>query len=213
MNQIQTYHSNTAIEVGNDSTIKGFQMLKSKSQKLRSAKTKHDKVSLREGKKGQTFKYVKGKEFEKWLDANYPGWSWEVDTQTINQLGGFVSIKGTLTVYDMETGFKRVMSRIGSKEAIIVNATNQLAVMPYLKSAETDALKRCCVALGAFNDVYSDVDFEDGIDLPESDWQYYFESVFPVLQEKGIPYSKIINQIRSLLSGIIKIEELKGLTQ
>ena len=55
MNQIQTYHSNTAIEVGNDSAIKGFQMLKSKSQKLRSAKTKHDKVSLREGKKGQTF--------------------------------------------------------------------------------------------------------------------------------------------------------------
>ena len=206
-------HKADSIISRDDIVSEGFDLLRKKSQRLRSTRTKQDKVSLREGKQGKTFKYVKGKEFEKWLDMNYPGWSWEVDMININQLGGFVSVRGTLTVYDPDTGFKRVMSRVGSKEAIIANATNQLAQMPYLKSAETDALKRCCVALGAFNDVYSDVDFEDGIDLPESDWQYYFESVFPVLQEKGIPYSKIINQIRSLLSGIIKIEELKGLTQ
>ena len=211
MESIVQHQANSIIS--KDDIVKdGFDLLRRKSQRLRSTSTKQDKISLREGKQGKTFKYVKGKEFEKWLDMNYPGWSWEVDIINVNQLGGFVSVRGTLTVHDPDTGFKRVMSRIGSKEAIIVNATNQLAVMPYLKSAETDALKRCCVALGAFNDVYSDVDFEDGIDLPESDWQYYFESVFPVLQEKGIPYSKIINQIRSLLSGIIKIEELKGLT-
>lgn len=207
------YNSNYPDTLTPIEMLERFQLLKAKSQNLRASKTRKDKISFREGKKGQTFQYVKGKEFEKWLDDNYPGWSWEVDMLNVNQMGGFVSVKGTLTVYDMDTGFKRVMSRIGSKEAIIANSTNQLAIMPYLKSAETDALKRCCMALGAFNDVYSDIDFEDGIDLTEEEWKYYFDNIFPVLQSKGIEYTKIINQIRSLLTGIIKIEELKGLSK
>ena len=201
-------HKADSIISRDDIVSEGFDLLRKKSQRLRSTRTKQDKVSLREGKQGKTFKYVKGKEFEKWLDMNYPGWSWEVDMININQLGGFVSVRGTLTVYDPDTGFKRVMSRVGSKEAIIANATNQLAQMPYLKSAETDALKRCCVALGAFNDVYSDVDFEDGIDIPEEDWEFYFNVVYPQISGK-VPYSKIIFQIRSLLSGTITINELK----
>lgn len=199
----------------NKTSIAVFQDMSIKSNNLRSKRTPKKYVRQREGKAGQTWKYVNRIGCRKWLDDNYPGWSFEINPASVHQLGNFVHIAGTLTVYESESLLKRTFTCFGAKEAIV--GKEGLSTHPYLKSAETDALKRCVADLGGFNDVYGDAELlsDEGM-TSEEDLAWYFEFAFPYFQRKLTP-AQLMSNIDKFRSGVItkniilqNIPELRG---
>jgi recombination DNA repair RAD52 pathway protein len=160
-----------------------FSELSSKLQQTRKRKTHPNTIKTRAGKSGETYKYIKPNSVYQWLDRHYPLWSMEVIPSSYNELSGYISIAVQLTVIDPTTLQKRTITRYGSKEAILKRDSQNLTLMPYLKSAETDALKRCCVALGGFNDVYMD---SEDIEMANNaeDRKWYIEEALPIIKEK-----------------------------
>lgn len=190
-----------ALMVQDQNGVALFQSMAVKSVNLRKKRTQKRDIRVREGKAGQSWKYVTRLAIRKWLDANYPGWSFEIIPSSVNQIGNFVHIAGTLTVYEPETLLKRTFTCFGAKEAIV--SKGELATHPYLKSAESDAIKRCVCDLGGFNDVYGDAEvLEDESMCSEADLAWYFEVAFPYFQAKFTP-SQLMENINKFTMGVI----------
>jgi hypothetical protein len=166
----------------------------------------------------KSFSYVPIKHFYTWLDNHYPGWDFEVDPSSIHEAFGYISVAGKLTVKQvftsshdphihMSTG--RVIKSYGSDEVINKKDGGGEQSFPYLKAAESDALKRCVVKLGGFNDVYFEVDAETesqtSKEITEDDITYYMETIAP----KVTPL-QAYKQIVALSRGIITINDLKA---
>jgi hypothetical protein len=98
----------------------------------------------RQGKGGKEFTYVDRRYVEQWLNENYADrWSFEIVPNSHTTIGDNVHVLGTLVLQE-QSGTIRKFTCYGAKEAIPSNG--HLAVHPYLKSAESDALKRCAIA-------------------------------------------------------------------
>lgn len=178
----------------------------------RKRKTDPRKIKLRQGKGDKSFKYIKGIEAYRWLDKNYPGWSAEVLPESYRELAGWINIAVRLTVIEPITLHKRVITRTGSKEAIVTRETNSIASVQYIKAAETDAIKRCCVALGAWNDVYSDDDLDDSVSIEDRRW--YIEMALPkILQNPAFVASpeKLFQQMLAFDSGLLTKEKIMSI--
>lgn len=107
----------------------------------------------RQGKAGKEFTYVDRRYVEQWLNEHYADrWSFEVVPNSWYSLGDNIHILGTLSVME-KSGTIRKFTCVGAKEAIPSNG--HLTVHPYLKSAESDALKRCAAMLGCAADIYA----------------------------------------------------------
>jgi hypothetical protein len=148
--------SNGALSL-TDSYCKAVEIMSDKALRLRRSRTEPDIIHVREGKAGQVWRYVKRIAVMEWLDRNYPGWSFEVVPDSFKEYGGLVMAIGKLTVFEPETGLKRIVSCTGSDEIEFRKDDKKIPVsMTYYKNAETDALKRCVFTLGGFTDVYTD---------------------------------------------------------
>ncbi len=107
----------------------------------------------RQGKAGKEFTYVDRRYVEQWLNEHYADrWSFEVVASSWYSVGDNIHILGTLSVME-KSGTVRKFTCVGAKEAIPSNG--HLTAHPYLKSAESDALKRCAAMLGCAADIYA----------------------------------------------------------
>lgn len=156
-NQIQQFSEMTQDQVD--------AIIKEKSQrytKQRTTKTHKRLIKTREGAKGKIFKYVDRITAMDWLDKNYPGWSMEVVPNSFQALADHIFIAVKLTVVDLNlNGYVRTLTCYGCDEAIKSKETKELVPSQYIKSAETDALKRCVFSLGGFTDVYTNDSYAD----------------------------------------------------
>jgi len=151
----------------------------------RKNKTSKKNIYTRVGKDNKSFRYIKPKAVYQWLDQNYPLWSMEVIHESYKELSNFINIAVRLTVIDPVSFKVRVITRYGSKEAILKKDTKELVPTQYIKAAETDALKRCVVALGGFNDVYmdsEDLEIEDSTE--KRNW--YVKEILPKMINKEL---------------------------
>lgn len=204
-----------ALMVQNQGGIELFKEMSMDSLNLRKKRTQKRDIKLRDGKAGQSWKYVTRNSMRRWLDTYYPGWSFDIIPTSLQQLGNFVHIAGTLTVYEPKTLLKRTFTCFGAKEAIV--SKGELSTHPYLKSAESDAFKRCVCDLGGFNDVYGDAEvLEDEGMCSEDDLAWYFDVAFPFFKAKLTP-AQLMTNINKFTLGVItkqiilnNIPELKG---
>jgi len=155
---------------------------------------------------GKSFAYVKIAAFYRWLDKNYPGWSMEVVVGSVYQVANFIHVAVKLTVVE-SNGVTRTITSYGADEAILKDGN--LISHPYVKSAESDALKRCVVKLGGFNDVYSEIEAEQE---PISDAKavWYTGNVLPVVL-KRLPATTVFKQMEAFANNLITKQDLVDL--
>lgn len=124
-------------------------------------KTPAKAKKTRPAKGGGTWTYVSGSYMKKQLNMLF-GWNWdfEIISEQILIEAGEVVVKGKLTcrsngntIVKMQYGNKDIMFKRGTKEPLSIGND--------LKSAATDALKKCAAELGIAQDVYAPADFKD----------------------------------------------------
>ena len=152
---------------------------------------------------GKAYPYVKIAAFYRWLDKHYPGWSMEVIPTSMHQMANFVHIAVKLTVVEPQ-GVVRQITSYGADEAILKDG--QLISHPYLKSAESDAIKRCVVKLGGFNDVYSELEAEQE-PLSEAKAKWYVDNVLP-LTLKHLPPQVVFKQMDAFANDLVSKQDL-----
>ena len=146
----------------------------------------------RQGKAGKEFTYVDRRYVEQWLNEHYADrWSFEVVPNSWYSLGDNIHILGTLSVME-KSGTIRKFTCVGAKEAIPSNG--HLTVHPYLKSAESDALKRCAAMLGCAADIYAGEAVESTEEVKIGDPMdiVWFARIMPKLAEH-LPTDKLFN--------------------
>lgn len=202
-----------------------FDTVRQDSQNQRTEKTPEAKSNKGRGKKhfkgrgGGTYSYINRMDAMEWLDKHYPGWSFEVDPASYFQLADHIYVAATLKVIHPKTGIPRVIKTIGCdaaeyKKDANGNQTKDLAVLQYVKAAETDALKRAVFTLGGYADVYSEFEYEgnfETIELSPEDVLDYFTNILPVSVErlKGNPYA-LFKQVKMVHEkGLIALQKLK----
>jgi hypothetical protein len=172
---------------------------KEKNKALRRKRTPKDVVKTRKGKAGQFWKYIDRLDAMRWLDENYPIWSWEFDKMEFQ--GGQYYGKGTLTVLT-STGASRKIATIGSVEERIESSGNKTN-LPYAKMVDTDALKRAVFSLGAFADVYKETNEEPAFPMPSNeDITWYWTVVYNVIKDK-VEAQKIAEKFLAFIYGDI----------
>lgn len=178
-----------------------------KVNEQRHTKTNPEDISYRKGKKGKEYKYIKKEVGWNWLDIHYPVNSFELDTSSVRELAGFFYVKGILKVYVTELSIFRVVEAWGCDEIEFKQETKEPVILMYLKNAETDAFKRCLVKLGAFNDVYSEIETDSRI-IPDEDLEWYVNTILPVVM-KGVKSAKgFFTQVRMFSNGSLSKEQL-----
>lgn len=164
--------------------------IKESSKAKRKASTPKKSRKERQGKGGQTFTYIEVDYVYSWLDTHYPGWSSNVIPDSYHTVGNHVHIAVALSVMEA-SGVPRTITRFGAKEAI-PKANGSLVEHPYLKSAESDALKRCAVALGCAADIYGKGNEESEMQICDAADILWFCSNIPAILS-AIPPEKIHN--------------------
>lgn len=176
-----------------------------RSLNLRSTKTPPELISQREGPQKKILSYVKPYPIYVWLDTHYPGWSMEVDDK-FSQVAGFIYVTVVLNVIE-PTGIKRTIKRQGCDEAAFNRETKELVSIPYLKAAETDALKRCVMALGGFADIYMDAETHTEL-VTDEDLLWYMRKVITYHTVAQTPPRTIFKQMKAFMEGVIKQEDI-----
>ena len=124
-------------------------------------KTPAKAKKTRPAKGGGTWTYVSGSYMKKQLNILF-GWNWdfEIISEQILIDAGEVVVKGKLTcrsngntIVKMQYGNKDIMFKRGTKEPLSIGND--------LKSAATDALKKCAAEIGIAQDVYAPADFKE----------------------------------------------------
>lgn len=183
-------------------TQEAFQKVVDTQVKRRNAKTPQRRQSkVDKGSKG-SFKYVKGINAMKWLEENFVIVSHVEHTDQIHTIANWMSAPVTLTVVD-SNGITRTVTRNGSVEAVAKDG--KIMISP-VKSVFQDALKRCCVALGGFRDVYGEQDAEDDINLPLDDLERFNELVMPKLIQEWETKETTTEQFRNMLNKFFQRE-------
>ncbi len=205
--------NNEGLDIANVSYKKIQEQMSERSLMLRQAKTAPEIIHTREGKAGQVWRYIKRIEAMKWLDRNYPGWSFEVIPDSFREYGGLVMAVGKLTVFEPETGLKRIVTCTGSDEIEFRKDDKKIPVsMTYYKNAETDSLKRCAFTLGGFTDVYTDEEdtHEPVIADAELDWfiKNALKLLLKRLAEGKISVRNLFKSICGFMSGEITKEKI-----
>lgn len=164
----------------------------------------------RKGKGGQTWTFVDRRYVEQWLNKEYgTRWSFQIEPASFQTIGEHVHVLGRLTVVESDGTVRKVES-YGAKEAIPSNG--HLTPHPYLKSAESDALKRCAAMLGCAADVYKAETIEASQDNSVADPQIiaWFANAMCTIAN-SLPPEKLINlpkQFTALAEGKITKESI-----
>lgn len=121
-------------------------------------------VKQRPAKGGGTWDYVSGGYVKKCLNLMF-GWDWDFEIMDEKIMHGEVIVKGKLTcrsngkeIIKMQFGNKDVMYR---KLQQGETERQPLSIGNDLKSAATDALKKCAAEIGLAADIYNKDDFKE----------------------------------------------------
>lgn len=124
-------------------------------------KTPEKAKKVRPAKDGGVWTYVSGSYMKKQLNMLF-GWNWdfEIVSEQILLDAGEVVVKGKLTCRC--NGNTIVKMQYGNKDIIFKKGTKTpLSIGNDLKSAATDALKKCAAEIGIAQDIYAPEDFKD----------------------------------------------------
>lgn len=80
-----------------------------------------------------------------------------------------------------------------------------------MKAAMADAIKRCCVALGGFRDVYGEIEAEDAAQASAKEILWYFNNVVPITKKKWLEEGNIelfFKQMYMFANKQLSVEEL-----
>jgi len=133
-------------------------------------KTPPQHIYTRPGKGGQRWSYVTGNYVEKVLNYVF-GFLWDFEVVGHGQEGDFIWVQGKLTVKNTN-GDTITKTQFGRKEVAYLKdkvhkPENMLDYGNDLKSATTDALKKCASMLGIASDIYGKLEYkqETGIEV------------------------------------------------
>lgn len=127
-------------------------------------KTPNQYVKTRPAKGGGTWDYVTGGYIKKCLNLMF-GWDWDFEIIDEKIIHGEVIVKGRLTcrsngkiIVKMQYGNKDIMYK---KPQQGETERQPLSIGNDLKSAATDALKKCAAEIGIAADIYNKEDFKE----------------------------------------------------
>jgi len=122
-------------------------------------KTPEKYVKKRPAKGGGQWDYVSGGYVKKVLNLMF-GWDWDFEIIDEKIMHGEVVVKGKLTC--RTNGHVVVKMQYGNKDIIFKKGTTDpLSIGNDLKSAATDALKKCAAEIGIAADIYNKEDFNE----------------------------------------------------
>jgi len=166
-------------------------------------KTPANCVYTRPGKGGQSFQYVTGSYVDKVLNFTF-GWNWDFEVVQHGKEGNQVWVHGKLTVKD-DLGHSIIKSQFGRSEIkMLKNGTGMVDFGNDLKSATTDALKKCASLLGIASDIYGKNEFkqETGVNLVEqNNVQQVEEEVMSECHECGDPINQQVAEYSKKIFG------------
>lgn len=122
-------------------------------------RTPVEHVYTRPGKGGQKFSYVTGNYVTKVLNFVF-GWNWDFEVIAHGKEGGQVWVQGKLTVKSPK-GETITKTQFGRADIKTLKSTKEMLDFGNdLKSATTDALKKCASMLGIASDIYGKMEYK-----------------------------------------------------
>lgn len=124
-------------------------------------RTPEGHIYKRKGKGNQEFEYVTGTYMKKVLNYAF-GWMWDFKVLEHGREKDMIWVLGELTVKDMK-GHSITKTQFGRADVKYYKdkSKGMLDFGNDLKSATTDALKKCAAELGIASDVYGKQEFKD----------------------------------------------------
>lgn len=151
--------NNLATIEAKDLSLVEDNMLNEKQLKQILVKTPEKFKKTRPAKGGGTWTYVSGGYIKKALNLMF-GWNWDFEIVDQMILDSEVVVKGRLTcrsgdkaIIKMQYGNKDIIHKRGTKDPLSIGND--------LKSAATDALKKCASEIGIAADVYNAEEFKE----------------------------------------------------
>ncbi len=171
-------------------------------------KTPKQYVKQRPAKGGGTWDYVSGGYVKKCLNLMF-GWDWDFEIIDEKIMHGEVVVKGRLTcrsngkeIVKMQFGNKDIMYRKlqqGETERVPLSIGNDL------KSAATDALKKCAAEIGLAADIYNKEDFREvKVDTTKDYESKYAELLSLFETKKDIIPANEYDSVNNVVEGKIK---------
>jgi recombination DNA repair RAD52 pathway protein len=154
--------------------------LNAKQLELILKRTPEKYVRNRPAKGGGQWKYVSGGYVKKCLNLLFGfDWSFEILEQMIMHKEAIVKGKLTInsngkTIVKMQFGNKDIMYRKGTEEPLSIGND--------LKSAATDALKKCAAEIGIAADIYNAEEFRE----VQVDTETELDKIFRLFKEKEL---------------------------
>lgn len=165
-------------------------------------------VKQRPAKGGGTWDFVTGGYVKKCLNLMF-GWDWDFEIIDEKIMHGEVVVKGRLTcrsngkeIVKMQFGNKDIMYRKlqqGETERVPLSIGNDL------KSAATDALKKCAAEIGLAADIYNKEDFREVKVDTTKDYESKYAELLSLFEElKDIIPANEFDNVRNVVEGKIK---------
>ena len=133
----------------NRSVVMSPVSLPARLQELIQVPTPIEFIKTRPGKGGRTFRYIEGGYVIAQLNKIFSPIGWDFDIVREKVYDKEVVVRGRLEIKDFKSGYSVGRTRTGTKERIA-----GVPLGDTIKSAETDALKKCASHFGIGLDVY-----------------------------------------------------------
>lgn len=178
--------------------------LNAKQLELILKRTPEKYVRNRPAKGGGQWKYVSGGYVKKCLNLLFGfDWSFEILEQMIMHKEAIVKGKLTInsngkTIVKMQFGNKDITYRKGTEEPLSIGND--------LKSAATDALKKCAAEIGIAADIYNAEEFRE----VQVDTETELEKIKRLLDLK---YDKLNESEESFLLNVVELQETANYTK
>lgn len=173
-----------ALVDANDLSLVEDNSLNAQQLKIILKKTPKNYVKTRPAKGGGTWEYVTGGYVKKCLNLMF-GWDWDfeiidekimIEAKEVVVKGRLTCRSGGKTIVKMQFGNKDIMFKRGSE--------TPLSIGNDLKSASTDALKKCASEIGIAADIYNKEDFKEVL-VETEQIEYNLETLKSLYSEKS----------------------------
>jgi recombination DNA repair RAD52 pathway protein len=178
--------------------------LNAKQLELILKRTPEKYVRNRPAKGGGQWKYVSGGYVKKCLNLLFGfDWSFEILEQMIMHKEAIVKGKLTInsngkTIVKMQFGNKDIMYRKGTEEPLSIGND--------LKSAATDALKKCAAEIGIAADIYNAEEFRE----VQVDTETEYEKIKRLYSEK---YTKLDSEQSDFIFATLENNQIENYTK
>lgn len=170
-------------------------------------KTPKEHIYKRQAKGGGTWDYVTGVYVKKVLNYTF-GWMWDFQIVDKGREGDLVWVQGRLTIKS-KTGKPMIIKEQFGRADIKYYKDRSKGMLDYgndLKSASTDALKKCASELGIASDVYGKTEFQE---IQQQDSNF----TPPANAIREVKASKPVLTIADTVANIRRIRDKKTLNE